>query len=174
MPKFANKSLRWIASGWQVGWIFRYQAGAPLQIFDQTDNLVNGFARQRPNLVSADPYVDQTGCTPAPCVNYLTKSAFRVPAMGVLGNLGANVVTGPSYSEIDMSLSRSFPLRESLRMEVRGDAFNLPNSMRPGGQNFAAGNVTASVNSTFGAAPFGTITNSYDPRILQFAVKLVF
>jgi len=174
MPKFANKSLRWIASGWQVGWIFRYQSGAPLQIFDQTDNLVNGFARQRPNLVAADTYVDQTGCLPAPCVNYLTKSAFRVPAMGVLGNLGANVVTGPSFSEIDMSLSRSFPLRENLRMEVRGDAFNLPNSMRAGGQNAAAGNVTTPVNSTFGAAPFGTITNAYDPRILQFAVKLVF
>jgi hypothetical protein len=174
MPRFANKSLRWVASGWQVGWIFRYQAGAPLQIFDQTDNLVNGFARQRPNLVSPDVYVDQTGCLPAPCVNYLTKSAFRVPAMGVLGNLGANVVTSPSFSEIDMSLSRSFPLRERLRMEVRGDAFNLPNSMRPGGQNAAAGNITTPVNSTFGAAPFGTITNAYDPRILQFAMKLVF
>ena len=59
-------------------------------------------------------------------------------------------------------------------MEVRGDAFNLPNSMRPGGQNLAAGTLNQPVNSTFGAAPFGTITNSYDPRILQFAVKLVF
>jgi hypothetical protein len=174
MPRFANKSLRWIASGWQVGAIFRYQAGAPLQIFDQADNLANGVARQRPNLVAADPHSTTSGCLPAPCVTFLTKSAFQVPALGVLGNLGANVITGPSFSEVDMSLSRSFPLRESLRMEVRGDAFNLPNSMRPGGQNYATGNTNPPVNSTFGAAPFGTITNAYDPRILQFALKLVF
>jgi len=39
---------------------------------------------------------------------------------------------------------------------------------------FRGGNVTASVNSTFGAAPFGTITNSYDRGFCNFAVKLVF
>jgi len=73
-----------------------------------------------------------------------------------------------------MSISRLFQLRERLRMEVRGDAFNLPNSMRPGGQSLAAGTVTTPVNSTFGAGVFGTITNAYDPRILQFALKFAF
>jgi len=174
MPRFANKPLRWVASGWQVGWIYRYQAGAPLQIFDQADNLANGVARQRPNLIAADPKVPETGCLPAPCLNYLNKGAFQVPALGVLGNLGANVITGPNFSEIDMSLSRLFQIRERLRMEIRGDAFNLPNSMRPGGQNQGAGTVSPSVNSTFGAGIFGTITSAYDPRILQFALKFVF
>jgi hypothetical protein len=73
-----------------------------------------------------------------------------------------------------MSISRSFKLREYLRMDIRGDAFNLPNSMRPGGTNQGAGTVSNAVNSTFGAGPFGTITSSYDPRILQFSAKFVF
>ncbi len=73
-----------------------------------------------------------------------------------------------------MSLSRLFQLRERLRMEIRGDAFNLPNSMRPGSPNSAVGTPLPSVNSTFGAGVFGTITNAYDPRILQFALKFVF
>ena len=173
MPRFENTALRRIATGWQVGALVRIQAGAPLQIFDQTDNLVNGVARQRPNLVSNDMF-SSSGCSPAPCVGYLNKSAFQVPALGVLGSLGPNIITGPSFSEIDMSISRLFQLRERLRMEVRGDAFNLPNSMRPGGQSLAAGTVTTPVNSTFGAGVFGTITNAYDPRILQFALKFAF
>jgi hypothetical protein len=46
--------------------------------------------------------------------------------------------------------------------------------MRPGGQNLGAGSVTAPVNSTFGTGTFGTITNSYDPRILQLSAKFTF
>jgi len=167
-PRFKNNGMRWIASGWQVAAIIRYQSGPPLNIFDVTDNLANGFAQQRPNLVLQNPYGDGS------LTGYLNKNAFAVPGLGILGNLGALAVYGPSFSEIDMSLSRSFQLREYLRMEIRGDAFNLPNSMRPGGQNLGAGSVSSPVNSTFGAGTFGTITGSYDPRILQFSVKFVF
>ena len=142
MPRFENTALRQIASGWQVAALVRIQAGAPLQIFDQADNLVNGVARQRPNLVSNNIY-SSSACSPAPCIGYLNKAAFQVPALGVLGNLGANVINGPSFSEIDMSLSRLFQLRERLRMEIRGDAFNLPNSMRPGSPNSAVGTPPA-------------------------------
>ena len=40
--------------------------------------------------------------------------------------------------------------------------------------NQGAGTVTTPVNSTFGAGTFGTITNAYDPRILQMSAKFVF
>ena len=174
-PRFKNNGLRWIASGWQLGFIIRYQSGAPLNIVDATDNLANGFGGQRPNLVLSDTTSSPTACPPTgTCVPFLNAKAFALPGLGVLGNLQANSIYGPSFSEIDMSISRSFRLRESLRMDIRGDAFNLPNSMRPGGANQGAGTVSAPVNSTFGAGPFGTITSSYDPRILQVSAKFVF
>jgi hypothetical protein len=168
MPRFQNTALRWIASDWQVGAIIRIQSGTPLAIVSATDNLANGVANRRPDLVLANPYGSGS------ITDYLNKGAFALPPLGVLGNLGALAVIGPGFSEIDMSLSRSFQLQERLRMEIRGDAFNLPNSMRPGGQNLGAGSVAAPVNSTFGTGTFGTITNSYDPRILQLSAKFVF
>jgi hypothetical protein len=176
VPRFNNAPLRMIASGWQVAMIVRYNSGAPLNIFDQTDNLLNSVAQQRPNLVLADTKATPTVCSPTggPCVPFLNRAAFAVPGAGVLGSLGALSVYGPSFSEIDMSISRTFKLREYLRMDIRGDAFNLPNSMRPGGANQGAGSVTTPVNSTFGSGTFGTITNSYDPRILQMSAKFVF
>jgi hypothetical protein len=174
MPRFANPILRNVASGWQVAVSIRYQAGQPLPIVDLTDNLANGVANQRPNLVLADTSAPTQACSPAPCIGFLNKAAFAVPGLGVLGNLGALSVVGPSFSDISMSLSKTFQLREYLRMDIRGDAFNLPNSMRPGGTNQGAGTVTNPINSTFGAGVFGTITNAYDPRILQLSAKFVF
>ena len=133
MPRFNNTALRVVASGWQVAMIVRYQSGAPLNIFDQTDNLLNGVAQQRPNLVLANTATARHWLyTCVPAYHYLNPAAFKVPGAGVLGSLGALSVYGPSFSEIDMSISRTFKIREYLRMDIRGDAFNLPNSMRPG------------------------------------------
>ncbi len=110
--------------------------------------------------------------------------AFALPAEGTLGNMSPGEITGPSFSDISMSLSRTFQLRERLRMDIRGDAFNLPNSMRPGGRNASGGffvqpiNVTSAAGAgtagAFGTQIFGTITNADDPRILQFSMKLIF
>jgi hypothetical protein len=63
-----------------------------------------------------------------------------------------------------MALSRTFNLRESQRIEVRAEAFNVTNSFRPE-------NPATVVNTT---ATFGQIRSALDPRIMQFALKYVF
>ena len=70
---------------------------------------------------------------------------------------------GPPTWAFDLALSRVFNFREAQRVEVRAEAFNVTNSFRPG-------NPAAGLNS----AQFGQIRTSYDPRILQFALKYIF
>ena len=180
VPRFANGMLRHAASGWQVAASARYQSAIPLTVTDSADTSLNAVANQRPNLVG-DPYAANKGnaCPgKVACVSWLNSAAFALPAFGTLGNMSPGEIHGPSFSEIDMSLSRAFQLRERVRMDIRGDAFNLPNSMRPGGTNPSAGTFASPVNVTgagaFGTSTFGTITSSYDPRILQFSLKFVF
>ena len=48
-------------------------------------------------------------------------------------------------------------------MEFRAEAFNLPNSLRPGNPQM-----------NFRNARFGQITTSRDARIMQFALKYLF
>ena len=153
---------------------------------DNADTSLNAVANQRPNLVG-NPYAPNKG-GPCPskiaCVSWLNVASFKLPPEGTLGNMSPGEITGPSFSDISMSLSRTFQLRERLKMDIRGDAFNLPNSMRPGGSNPSAGqfiqpvNVTSAVgagtNGALGTSIFGTITNAFDPRILQFSMKLIF
>ena len=53
---------------------------------------------------------------------------------------------------------------EDLTLEVRGEAFNLTNSLRRGNP--------ATVSNV--ANTFGQVLSAGDPRIMQFALKYVF
>jgi hypothetical protein len=60
-------------------------------------------------------------------------------------------------------IGKTFPLRESLRLELRAEAFNVTNSPSLG-----------SPNVSFGTAAFGTITRAFDPRVFELVGKLSF
>ena len=115
---------------------------------------------QRGNQISNKPYADQSG---GPLSNWLDRNAFDVPALGTLREFPPNSVVGPPTWTFDISLSRAFAFKESQRIEFRAEAFNVMNSLRP-----------RDPNTTLTNAQFGQIRGSFDPRILQFALKYVF
>jgi hypothetical protein len=95
----------------------------------QTTPLVNvpggGQSRNvaRPDLVAGvDPYIHNRGWL------YLNPAAFAMPAPGTYGNLGRNALRGPSISQLDLTLSKKFPVRESMNIEFRAECFNILNS----------------------------------------------
>jgi hypothetical protein len=57
----------------------------------------------------------------------LNRNAFAEPAAGVPGTSGRNAFYGPGAYNLDLSIGRTFILRENLRLTVRADAFNLFN-----------------------------------------------
>jgi hypothetical protein len=157
MPQFANPRLRAVAGGWRLSGIYRYSTGQWLSILSGVDRALNGVNSQRAQQVLGNPYGDKT------LTKYLNPDAFTLPALGTLGNMRTNNVQGPASWQLDVSLSRSFRFRESQRLEVRAEAFNLTNSLRPGNPN-----------TTWTSPTFGQILTSQDPRIMQFALKYVF
>jgi hypothetical protein len=128
---------------------------------------LNGIFNQRANQVLANPYGAKSG---RPFTNWLNASAFALPAVGAIGNLGRNTVTAPGLWSFDLALSRTFRLGETNRLEARAEAYNLTNSFRPtlgtGGQG--------QFNQSLATNTFGQIRASEAPRILQFALKYVF
>ena len=112
---------------------------------------------QRVNQVLSDPYGDKS------INNYLNPAAFELPALGTLGNMGSNSVSGPGSFQFDAALSREFRFRETQRLEFRAEAFNVTNGFR-------MNNPNTSLNSN----TFGQVTSAKDPRIMQFALKYFF
>jgi len=132
------------------------------------DAALNGEGSQRPNLVAAGGIYPSTQTVGA----WLNRSAFAVPAAGVIGNLGSYNVKGPSIFQLSMSVSRSFAVGEKQTIQLRAEAFNLPNHLNPAvpvsALNSAAfGQIQADISGTNGLS-------AGDPRIIQLALKYVF
>jgi hypothetical protein len=89
------------------------------------------------------------------------------PGPGTVGNLQLTPVSGPGLWNLDMGFIKRTPITETVNVEFRMEAFNVFNKT-----NFFIG--TAALNQNINATTFGQITQSFDPRILQFALKLNF
>src|SRR5579871_2801142 len=176
-PKFNGRALRALASEWQVSGIISAKSAQFFTVTTGADNALSGQANQRPNLVSGvTPYAASAGCTPAPCVQWVTSAAFTSPATGTYGNLGAFNMVGPRVFQFDMALIRAFRLREKQNLQVRAEAFNILNRV-----NFATpvatlnssnfGQITADIS---GPQAGGLVASSGDPRIVQLALKFLF
>lgn len=158
-PRWNHTVARVALSGWRISGLYRYSSGAPMTIGTNVDRQLSGTGGQRVNLLNTDPYGDRSSLN-----NYLNPAAFALPEIGTLGNIGRFSLYGPPSFGVDTALSRIFRVREGQSVEIRGEAFNLTNSVRRGtpGTNISAANT------------FNRILSAQDPRIMQFAVKYVF
>ncbi len=152
---------RWLHAAfgeWQAGGNFTAQTGAPFTVNISSDqaNIGSGPA-QRPN-VSGDP-----NAGPKSPNEWFNTGVFSLPALYSFGNAPRNAVIGPSLTEFDLSLQKEIAVRESVKIQFRGEAYNLLNH-----PNFNIPNRTAFTPN------FGKISSAQDSRQLQLAVKLLF
>ncbi len=158
-PRFANPALRSVLSGWRVSGIFRRSTGSWLTILSGQDRYLSGDSgAQRASQILGSPYGDRSSLT-----KYLNPSAFVQPDLGTIGNMRPANVEGPGSWRLDTAVTRTFQVRENQKLEFRGEAFNLTNSL-------ISGNPTTSLSSN----TFGQILTSGDARIMQFALKYSF
>jgi Carboxypeptidase regulatory-like domain/TonB-dependent Receptor Plug Domain len=103
---------------------------------------------------------DRVGTTGA----WFNPCAFDNPPSGELGTANRAPLYGPRFVNTDFSAIKNFTLSERMRLEFRGEIFNLFNHTQ-------LGQPASDLNSAgFGAITF-TVNN---PRLVQFALKLNF
>jgi hypothetical protein len=154
-----------VLSGWETYGIVTVQSGRPFTValLPEIDNSgtgrsILGFgANDRPNLVG-NPELSN-----AATGQWFNTSAFAFPAPGTFGNAGRNILNGPGFQNVNVSLMKNTALSERFNLQFRAEAFNLfnhPNFNLP--DNF------------LGSPTFGRITSARDPRHIQFGLKLLF
>jgi carboxypeptidase family protein len=154
-----------LLSGWQTFGIVTLQTGRPFTValLPEIDNSGTGRsalgfgANDRPNL-NGDPNLSRRSPE-----RWFNTAAFSFSAPGTFGNAGRNILEGPGYQNVNVSLVKNTALTERLKLQLRAEAFNLfnhPNFNLP--DNF------------LGSPTFGRISSARDPRHLQFGVKLLF
>ena len=144
----SNGPWRWIAGGWQLNGIismYSGQAFTPLLSFDDTNTGSNG---ARPNIYSS-PY-NFANATLAGCPSdkqtlqcwynpfafgQVSSTNFVYPPLAsgqtfahLYGTAGRGILRGPAQYNFDFSIFKDFQLTESMKLELRGEAFNLFNT----------------------------------------------
>jgi hypothetical protein len=167
-----------LKEGWLLANVTQIQGGNPLNVV--TSSTYTGASGNiRPSLLGKPsvgfhtalanfsiPYIVGSACsTPtAGCV-------FYAPTLG-FGTMQRNSLTGPGFSDTDMSLQKTTRITENVAFVLRMDAFDVFNQA-----NFGNPNLTATPGSTsFGTitATRGAIGDAGSSRQLQFAAKINF
>ncbi|MDE3105204.1 MAG: TonB-dependent receptor [Acidobacteriota bacterium] len=172
-----------LAGGFQVSSIFTFQTGRPFTVSDASSNNSGSFqGADRPNVVgNPNAAVDSsTGAKTHTVAEWFNTHAFALATTSVVpkgttpgvqgqfGNAGRNIVVGPKYVDLDLTVARNFPIHESLSGQFRAegfDVFNHPNFFNP---------LTQGVQYSATSSSFGQITQANDNREFQFSLRLLF
>ncbi|MDQ3323282.1 MAG: TonB-dependent receptor, partial [Acidobacteriota bacterium] len=147
-----------LIGGWQLNGIVSVLSGRPFTPQYSAADV----SQQRPDIIG-DPYAN------IPEGLLFNPAAFRRPTatggeVDLFGNAGRNILIGPNFRTVDLSLLKNVRLREKTRLQFRVETFNLfntPNYQVPVFQldNANVGRVTQTAT---------------EGREFQFAVKLLF
>ncbi len=179
--------------GWQINGIFSVNQQTPFTVTASGGSLSAAFNSQTADQVKAEvvklggistgnPYYDRSAFL---AINSAANPNRRIATNNVCqhlnaagtvvstsapndcyGNVGRNILRGPTWVNLDMSLFRHFKVTEALNVEFRVEAFNFANNPK-----FNNPNGSATSSSFF----FITSTNENAPaRIVRFGLKLRF
>jgi hypothetical protein len=173
-----------LLNGWQLSPLIHASSGQPLNLnfggaAAGTDYSRTGLGNDRPVqlLPNADATSSACATTPGICYQFLNPAAFGpIPVVGGYGNVGRNALRGPGTFNFDVGLSRQFKITERFSLQARAEAFNVLNHTNFVGGISPSGLIAAFtlLNTNVTSATFGQPQAAFDPRILQFALKLYF
>lgn len=155
-----NRILSYIVGNWQPNIIANIYSGVPFNLSVDGDIANTGnSAYMRPNYLGGP----DTLSNPTPQLWFNT-GVFAVPAPFTYGNSGRFILRSDGTANVDFSIFRIFPIKESKNLEFRAEMFNAFNTP-----------VYAAPNGDISSSSFGQVTSTANQaRQIQFALKLRF
>lgn len=157
-----------IIGGWQIAGLVNISSGRPFTVYANVNTVSNtvsatancsGCTRDMGKLIQESGtnfWFDST-----------QRAMFSTPNPGQLGTTGRNFFIGPSFFQMDMSMSKKFKVTERLNFDLRIDAKNVTNSI-----SFIAP-TNLSTSTTFGRIRDSVFTSTF-ARKLQVGLKVNF
>ena len=158
--KSAHGIVAGVVNDWQNQGVLIAQTGSPYTINSYTDTGATGIGGDFADLVP--------GVSTKPAhrgvASYFNTAAFTEAADGTYGTSSRGLLYGPSKVNMDFSLFKEFPIRETGKIQFRSEFFNLFNHPNFGNPDTGVGDGSS----------FGRLTSASDGRIAQFALKYLF
>lgn len=197
----ANPLTQAVLGGWQISAINTAQAGTPFNLVygpnsanavsPQISATYRGANEYRPNRVAGKSVVNCNSghsClanrnAANGTIQYVNLSAFTLPAtkdasgnlLSPFGNSSRNPARTPAFYETDLDFNKRFdtPL-ERMKVEFRAEMYNVFNHTNlylPSSGLSGTLSTATTLNSPTGG---GAISGTFEPRIVQFGLKVVY
>ena len=125
-------------------------------------------ARVESGLTGGNGWINHAAFVPAPCIGGTVQGNCIGSGGGTgFGNSGVGIIMSPGQNNWDISLIKHTKITEALNTEFRAEFYNVWNhsQFNPPFNNYGGGT----------SSNFGQITSSsVPPRVIQFALKLLF
>jgi Carboxypeptidase regulatory-like domain/TonB dependent receptor len=203
-PKM-NGPARAFLAHWSLETILQARSAPPVDVFNGNfSTIFHNQSNVRPDLVAGIPlYLDgpqfpggrainnTPGAVPSGCPDgSASVGPFCPPPIDAngnalrQGNLGRNALRAFAAAQWDFAVHRDFPLRESLKLQLRAEMFNVLNHPNFGPPVNDISNTTQfgqatqmlgrSLNQNIGGGSFSSLYQVGGPRSVQLALKLSF
>jgi hypothetical protein len=159
-----------VLDNWALSGIVTFQTGFPIRITSEADNeLMDSFDFELPG----EPDQLKPFQTQRPQTNgnyffdpttFTENTAVDPSLLGRVGDAPRTICCGPRISNTDFAVMKNIPVTDGTHFEFRAELFNIFNHTQfdnPDG------------DSSDGSQ-FGQVTESRDPRLVQFALKYIF
>lgn len=174
----ANSLSGRLVGRWALDARVAARSALPFNVYSGYSYLSDGtFEYVWPNLVSGVPIYAADPAAPGGRI--VNANAFLTPPSGEQGNEPRNFLRGFDLWQTDFAVRREFPLFERLKLQIRGEAFNvfnrpnfgqIDNNLLDGPTLFGMARNTLN-NQLGGLNPLYQVGG---PRSIQVALKLIF
>ncbi|HEV2176849.1 MAG TPA: carboxypeptidase regulatory-like domain-containing protein [Terriglobia bacterium] len=154
-----------VLGGWELSGITTFESGFPttiFQFFDPFDSAFPGGIGIDPSVVTPRPDRLSNGAGPGTVAQFINTAAFT-DSIGHFGNSGRGIITGPGLNNWDLAAIKNVKLSERFRGQFRAEFFNAFNHVS-----------FNSFNNFTDSSAFGQLNGDFEPRIIQFGLKLYF
>ena len=173
-----NRFVDGVVGGWSISTILTFQSGTPLSIGLANPLFADG--SQRPDVTCSQlssgfsyhraaanglNFAAGQNVDPA-SLSVINAACFAFPGDNVPGNAPRyfSNLRSNGIHNVDLSFSKEFTVRESMKLQVRGEFFNFTNTPR-----------FAPPDMAFGSQTFGQVTSTLgSPRHTQIGVRFEF
>ncbi len=206
-----NRVARGLAGGWNIGTVITAQSGMPFDVSGASTGAMVARPDRIPGVSLTVPeelqhwydgktkvtlpcglvvtpgkntFLKYNACAfqgevlTAPNGNFIANQFWVGNSAGTIGGL-----RGPGRFNVDLSLRRTFAVRERIKLQISADASNLLNHAELSGNfNGGLGNTNLTNNPAAGLIPglgnsatFGTVgVGSFDPRQVTMHLRVIF
>jgi hypothetical protein len=198
-----NPIMDGVLGGWQVSAVNTAQAGTPFNLtygpnstqYASTQIVANyrGVNLYRPNRLAGVPltqgrsvpvYATSGSISTIKAIQYINYNALALPAVDnangavqpPFGNMSRNPGRTPPLFQTDLDFNKRFNLpKEGAQIEFRSEFYNIFNHTNlylPATTTGTQGAANLNTNGVGGEG--GLITSTFTPRVIQFALKLIY